>query len=91
MFAHSGSTLYVRFGDNSNPGSKTLRTSPNAWNTGTFFLYGNEFITLKNLEIRGCWRGVSIKSGCNDIIVEDCTIYATGRSKVLGQPMEELL
>jgi hypothetical protein len=81
LYAHSGTTLYVRFGDNSDPSSKTIRTSPD--NGAVFNLTGDSYITLKDLEIRGAYEGILLSgSGCNNIVIDGCTIYATGHEKI---------
>ena len=81
LFRHSGSTLYVRFRNNSNPGSKTIRTSPD--NSAVFTLNGDSYITIKNFKIRGAFRGIYLTgSGTHDIVIDNCEIYATGREKI---------
>ncbi|MFC1610628.1 right-handed parallel beta-helix repeat-containing protein, partial [Myxococcota bacterium] len=81
LFGYSDSTLYVRFADNSAPGSKTLRTSPIG--DAVFDLTNDSHITLRNLAIRGAHRGGNVSgSGTHNIVIDSCTVYATGREKI---------
>lgn len=82
LYAWKSNILYIRFRDNSNPNSKTIRVSPT--NGEVFDLTGDSYITMKNLEIRGAETGILMSgSGCNNIVINNCTVYATGREKVM--------
>jgi hypothetical protein len=81
MFRPSGSTLYVRFRDNSNPNSKTIRVSQD--NDACFDFSNSTYVILKNFKIRGCYEGINLTgSGTNNITIDNNEIYATGRSKI---------
>jgi hypothetical protein len=74
-------TIYLRFGDNSNPTTKTIRASQDG--DAAVDISNKSYITIKNFKIRGAYRGINATgSSTNNIIIDNNEIYATGSDKI---------
>jgi len=56
-----------------NPATTYSNIEDQGWSNNVIVNYGTSYITIQNLDLRGCVHGIGISSGSN-IIIEDCNI-----------------
>lgn len=85
LYYHVDGTTYLRFRNGDNPNNKTITASMGTSDGSCFGLPAKSYITIKNFEIRGAWRGIDVRNTSHHIIVEGNQIIVTGREKIFIQ------